>query len=180
MRVANLSSRCLSLVDGGDSQYGMLWGYGYGELYKLLVPRASSVRREAIGFAHRPRFERALESRVSELRGAYDDEALRRNVETGGHVNHPTKLSFKRHFKTKVTLLLGWHAREMRGFVHHRDGVVVKEDVLREKRRELRTSLRDRKFWLVVLNLHGEGKGHIVKGLKTVDVHSAKIKTLIP
>ena len=95
-------------------------------------------------------------------------------------MNRATKFPFKRRFKTEVTLLFGWHAREMWGFIHHRDGVVVKEDVLREKRRELRARLRDREFWLVVLNLDGERKGHIVKGLKTVDVHSAKIKTFIP
>jgi hypothetical protein len=68
----------------------------------------------------------------------------------------------------------------VRRFVHHSDSVVVKEDVLREKRGELRTRFRDRKFRLVVLNFYGAGQGEISRRFHSVHVYTTKIKALIP
>jgi hypothetical protein len=68
----------------------------------------------------------------------------------------------------------------VRRFVHHSDSVVVKEDVLREKRGELRTRFCDRKFGLVVLNFHRTWQGEISRRLHPVDVYTTEIKALIP
>jgi hypothetical protein len=65
-------------------------------------------------------------------------------------------------------------------FVDHRDGVVMKEDVLRVKRRELGTCLRDGELRLIILNLYRDREWHIVQSLQPVHVHPTKIKALLP
>jgi hypothetical protein len=65
-------------------------------------------------------------------------------------------------------------------FIHDRDGVIVKEDVIAMKGRELAVSFGDREFRLVVLNFHRQWKRQVAYRFHSINVDPTELEALWP